>query len=263
MPEALPMAVSSSEPDLTADRSETKYLLPRERAERVGAELSRHHHVARVAGISVETAQSITTVYFDTRSRRLYREGMTSASRLRIRAREYDDGGRASLWLELKRRQGSHSTKRRIGLSPSVVPWFLAHGRITEERIRLHHARGQETEAIVLEELLAICVSYREPFEARAVVTFERLAWQEPAGGLRVTLDRELTFYPPPADLWTRTGSPVREKLGPARRIERRAILEVKTRDTEPTWLGEILARSGAALGEFSKFEEASRAVHG
>jgi hypothetical protein len=40
-------------------------------------------------------------------------------------------------------------------------------------------------------------------------------------------------------------------------------VLEVKARGDLPGWLEELLATVGAVRGKFSKFEEASQAVHG
>jgi hypothetical protein len=40
-------------------------------------------------------------------------------------------------------------------------------------------------------------------------------------------------------------------------------VLEVKARGALPAWLTELLASVDASQASFSKFEEASRAIHG
>jgi hypothetical protein len=78
-----------------------------------------------------------------------------------------------------------------------------------------------------------------------------------------VTLDVQLAFFPPPPDLWQRETALVRESLGEPRGREARAVLEAKARESLPPWLTEAIAEVGARRAAYSKFEEASKAVHG
>jgi hypothetical protein len=55
----------------------------------------------------------------------------------------------------------------------------------------------------------------------------------------------------------------IRERLGPPLHLEPCCVVEVKTRAAPPVWLLEVLAAAGAEARIYSKFEEASRAVHG
>jgi hypothetical protein len=55
----------------------------------------------------------------------------------------------------------------------------------------------------------------------------------------------------------------VRESLGPARGRQTSGVLAVKASAATPAWLGELLARFKAERCRYSKFEEASLAVHG
>jgi hypothetical protein len=80
---------------------------------------------------------------------------------------------------------------------------------------------------------------------------------------LRVTLDVNLEFFAPPADIWQRNHALIRETLGAPKGRQASAVLEVKARGTLPAWLLALLAEVKAERTSYSKFEEASRAVHG
>jgi hypothetical protein len=72
-----------------------------------------------------------------------------------------------------------------------------------------------------------------------------------------------LTFYAPPSDLWTRAQPLVRGTLGVERGVETRAVVEVKSVGTLPTWLGDTLDRAKARPSRFSKFVAAAEVVLG
>jgi hypothetical protein len=271
----------AQETDLTSERNETQYCLAIRGAEALSAALSERLPKCQYAGSAagwLEHRQFITTVYFDTPSRALYRERAEGMEDLRLRARQYygsslspsgtlPDAGElvtpaAVLWFEIKHKLGIRSAKRRIGIPHWEVPGFFGAGPITAERIRRQPVYLGEP-AQLLQEVAEICERYREPFWADAVVNFRRVAWQDMRAALRVTLDLDLAFFPPPRDLWTGTFSLTRERLGPPLHRDSRCVLEVKTRATPPDWLLEVLAAAGAEPRIYSKFEEASRAVHG
>ena len=260
------MAPPLQESDLSGDRNETQYRLPLESAEPLAAALSGRLPRSGLAGDPAgppEARQFVTTVYFDTPSRALYHAGLQEVESLRLRARQYS--GRTpspSLWLEIKHKLGTRSAKRRLGIPNREVLWFFGAGRITGEMIHIRQrVYGQEA-ARILQEMAAICERYNEPLQADSVVHFRRIAWQDLKAGLRVTLDLDLAFFPPAADLWTRTSPLIRERLGPPLQHESRGVVEVKTRGDPPGWLTTLLTAAGAEARSYSKFEEASRAVH-
>jgi hypothetical protein len=269
---------------MTAERDEVKYLVPPEQVAPFTTAMSRQlaHHRFTGEGANKLPAPRhfVTTIYFDTPSRDQYQAGRAdSEHHLRMRAKEYYDlhpslvelatdprqivKYQPVLWLELKFRDGDRSGKRRIGIPKRDVPGFFARGLVTGEMIQLQRPLyGAEGEA-VLREIADYCGRYPEPFRADCLVSYRRLPWQDEAGALRVTLDVGLEFYAPPADLWQRDYALVRETLGTPVGRHAGAVLEVKTRQALPGWLAELLARSGAVRASYSKFEEASRAVHG
>jgi hypothetical protein len=113
------------------------------------------------------------------------------------------------------------------------------------------------------EKLQEFCGGFPEPLRADSLVSYRRTAWQDDEGMLRVTIDRSLSYFAPPADLWTRTHALMRETLGEPRATFADCVVEVKMRGQPPAWLPEILTRSGARRERYSKFLSASRAVHG
>jgi hypothetical protein len=269
---------------MTAEREEVKYLLATEAVSAFSAAMGRQlpHHRFTGAGANKLPGPRhfVTTIYFDTPSRHQYRAGLKDAQHnLRLRAKEYYDLHPALvelatdpsqivkyqpvLWLELKAKDGTRTGKRRIGIPKRDVPAFFAQGLVTAEMIELQQPLHGTAGEVVLRELAAYCARYPEPFRADCLVNYRRLPWQDAAGQLRVTMDVNLEFFAPPADLWQREQPLVRESLGVPRARHAGAVVEVKARGELPAWLAELLAQSQARRAAFSKFEEASRAVHG
>lgn len=277
------MAAGEADARLTALRDEVKYLVaPAEVAtftRIMGRHLSHHRFTGDGANPLPRPRHFVTTIYFDTPSRDQYRAGREdSEHHLRMRAKEYYDlhpslvelatdprqivQYQPVLWLELKLKDGPRTGKRRIGLPKRDLPAFFGQGLVTAEMIGLQQPLyGGDGEA-VLREIAAYCARYPEPFRADCLAHYRRLPWQDDEGNLRVTLDVGLEFFVPPPDLWQREDPLVRESLGQPCGQEAQAVLEVKARGEPPEWLEQLLGQVGARRVPFSKFEEASRAVH-
>jgi hypothetical protein len=269
---------------MTADRREAKYLLSSEQARAIAAAVNErlvaHRHRGDGANLLPGAHHFVTTIYFDTPSRALFRAASESAeSHLKLRAKEYYDlhpdltetatdarqlvRFQPVLWLELKHREGTHTGKRRIGIPKRDVPAFFTDATITPEMIAIQEAtHGREARA-VLAAVAELCSSCAEPMRADCLVNYRRAAWQDPAGAVRVTIDTNLSFYAPPDDLWDRDWALVRPTLGTPRGSESRRVLEVKTHGDPPRWLTQVLREARAEPLAFSKFDAASSAVHG
>jgi hypothetical protein len=263
---------------ITADREETKYLLPPARWEPLTAELSRrlrgHRFTGEGANRLPDPHHYVTTIYFDTPSRTLLRAAASAPdSNLKVRAKEYYDlhpslaelatdpaqivHYQPWLWFELKRRDGARTSKRRFRLPKRDVAQFFAEGRVSAEALDLAEAGEGES----LRDVVRICTAFTEPLSAVCLVNYRRLSWQSDEGDLRVTLDRGLAAYAPPADLWARRHALVRSALGAPAAQEASGVLEVKRRGAVPPWLADCLERIGARAVPFSKFVTAARAV--
>jgi hypothetical protein len=266
----------SADERMTADREETKYLVPPARWELLAAELGHrlpgHRFTGEGANRLPDPHHYVTTVYFDTPSRSLFRAAAAAPDdNVKIRAKEYYDlhPSLAELatdptqivryqpwvWFELKRREGTRTSKQRFRLPKRDVAQFFAEGRVTPEALEL--ADGGEG----LRDVVETCRSFGEPLSAVCLVNYRRLSWQSDEAELRVTFDRGLASYVPPADLWARRHALVRSTLGSAAAQEASGVLEIKRRGAIPGWLGECLARLDVQPVPFSKFVTAFRAV--
>lgn len=277
-------AAGDADDRMTSERDEVKYLIAPDKIKpfvhAMGQRMPQHRFTGEGANRLPKPRHFVTTIYFDTASRNQYRAVMgDSEHNLKMRAKEYYDlhpslaelatdprqivRFQPVLWLELKFKEGSKTGKRRIGIPKRDVPAFFAEGLVTPEMIELQKPMYGAAGENVLREISAYCARYKEPMQADCLVNYRRLPWQDEEGKLRVTLDVGLEFYAPPADLWHRNYALVRETLGVPKGSQPGGVLEIKARDSLPPWLADVLADVAATEHGFSKFEEASQAVHG
>jgi hypothetical protein len=276
-------AIATVDARMTAGRHESKYLLSAAGSKLISDALNAHlaPHRFRGAGANAlpHAHHFITTIYFDSASRALFHAARASDTHLKLRAREYydlhphlaetsTDAGqlvryRPEVFLEIKHRTRERTGKRRIAIPKGDVPGFFGAGRITPAMIALQEAAYGAEAAAVLAEVAALCAHCAEPLVADCLVNYRRAAWQDTAGDLRVTLDRGLAYFAPPADLWTRATALVRDSLGAPRAAEPGRVLEIKRHGPLPTWLTAALTAVAAEPVAFSKFEAAARAIHG
>jgi len=268
---------------LTAEREETKYLVPGEQLtelqRELAAELPLHRFTGEGANRLPDPHHFVTTVYFDTPSLAHYRAACGDVEHnVKVRAKEYYDVHPSLaelatdpaqivrfdpwIWFELKRRDGAHTSKRRFRLPKRDVPTLLGGGSLEPDALA-NAGPGHDQVAPALRELVLHCESVGEPLGASAVVNYRRLSFQDVVGSLRVTVDLGLAFYAPPVDLWTREQPLVRSTLGRAKGSEPCAVVEVKRRVGMPSWLRAALERAGVRAVPFSKFVAATGSVHG
>jgi hypothetical protein len=269
--------------DITSDRRETKYLVPLDRLEALANALREHLPIYRFTGDGANSLPGahhhITTIYFDTPSGWHYQAASAGAQSIKVRAREYydvhpslaevatssDDITRYDpwLWFELKRRGAGRSEKCRFRLAKREVPLFFAHtaSRRGSASAPSFERSGKLESQGELEAVEAYLRELDEPLEATCLVNYRRVSWQSPDAALRVTLDLGLSYYAPPADLFTRERPLERRLLGRPASVLDAAVLEVKERGAEPAWLGSAIRQARVAPVEFSKFVAATRSV--
>jgi hypothetical protein len=284
---AVPPSIGRGDERMTAEREETKYLVSPDRLDVLAAEFTQRLAPHRFTGEGANGLPGphhyVTTIYFDTPSRLLYRSAIKDFEHnVKIRAKEYYDlhpsltelatdpsqivRYQKWLWFELKRRDGTHTSKRRFRLRKHEVPMFFGHGTRTPDSIPPSPFREEPPAAGLDEELREIvdyCQSLPESLAAACLVNYRRLSWQSADSHLRITLDLGLNFYAPPGDLWTREHALVRNTLGAPRGGQNSAVLEIKRHSALPGWVDAALQRAGAEAMPFSKFESASREVAG
>jgi SPX domain protein involved in polyphosphate accumulation len=263
---------------ITAEREETKYLLETRAVpslvREISARLEPHRFTGEAANRLPGAEHFVTTIYFDTKSRDYYRAALKNQEQnLKIRAKEYYDlhpslaelatdpeqilRYQPWLWFELKRREGSVTSKRRFRFYKSAAATLF------EQSARPSDLPAESAEERAdAEALIAHVRAQPERIAPSALVNYRRLSFQNEDGTLRVTVDLGLSFFAVPPDLFRRSRPLSRGELGKPVGVEPRAVVEVKRRGLFPAWLDGALAPAGRAVG-FSKFVAASGAIHG
>jgi SPX domain protein involved in polyphosphate accumulation len=264
---------------ITHDRVELKYKVSQSHAAEFSRGLRAHVTEHRFAGEGANhlprARHYVTTVYFDTPSRDLYRAVRASDGALKVRAREYYDlhpellelaTHQAEivrhfpvLWVEIKGKQDGRVYKRRVGIPKRDVAAFYEQGHVSQAMRELQNAQADE----VIAELLELRARQREPLRPSCLVNYRRTAFQDAGGSLRITFDQRLACFAPPSDLFAAPRPLLRENLGVARYEEPAIVLEVKHTQQLPTWLDELMQASHAERYAYSKFITASEAVYG
>ena len=249
---------------LTENRAEIKYLLAAGQA--AGFKKEIHRHLPSHIYTKGKTITLVTTVYFDTPDFHFYRLNEAHPRQnVKVRVREYYyfDPELAEhaqdldslfeytpfVFLELKRREQIVTTKQRIKILKSDLAAYLAAGGLGSRLVGSSLLDGFWQEFGQGGALAAL--------QAVAVAHYQRDAFQDEAGNLRLSLDSELTYHLPPAGLFGRKQALIKENLPPLMGRQAGSVLEVKYRETPPVWLQELLA--GLPPANFSKFRECCR----
>lgn len=271
---AAPIEQDVLDASITTERDETKYLLAPARAGALQAELTQrlpaHRYTGERANALSGAQHFVTTLYFDTPSHAHLRAALHAPEHnVKLRAKEYYDlqpslaelatsfgqivRDQPWLWLELKRREGRRTHKRRARLAKADAAQLFAGGGA----IAGAFSANTDDER----EIAAYCASLGEPLAISCLVSYRRLSFQDALGELRVTLDTELAYFAEPEGMWSSRAPLVRTRLGTPRGREPRAVLEIKARAGVPNWLSDALAGTQPVI--FSKFVAAAKAVHG
>ncbi len=184
---------------------------------------------------------SIASLYYDTPTYRLIRTSVEKPEfKEKIRLRSYGIATEESpVYLELKRKAYGVVYKRRVETTiPLVKKFFSGEGDIC--------APGQ-----INREITAFR-DYYKTLVPSCMIIYDRTAYFEPGGDLRLTIDEDPRYRTSDLTL-TRSMDGV-SLLGKGR-----TILEIKVQESVPLWLCEILSAGGIRKGSFSKYGEAYR----
>ncbi len=216
-------------------RYELKYLLSAEQTEFLRERLKGHMEVDQYG------KSSIASLYYDTPTYQLIRTSVEKPLfKEKIRLRSYGLATEESpVFLELKRKAYGIVYKRRVQTTiPLVHKFFSGEGDIC--------APGQ-----INSEITTFRDHYKTLVPA-CVIIYDRTAYFEPGGDLRLTIDENPRFRVDDLTL-TRTMDGI--SLLP----EGWTVLEVKVQEAMPLWLTEILSAGKIYKGSFSKYGEAYR----
>ena len=225
----------SDGPIVVMKRYELKYILNRQQTDFFKEALQGHMVLDQYG------RTSIASLYYDTPDYRLIRTSVEKPPfKEKIRLRSYGLATKESpVFLELKRKAYGIVYKRRVQSTiPLVEKFFAGSGDVC--------APGQINREITYFR------NYYSVLVPACLIIYDREAYFEPGGDLRVTLDFNPRYRSERLDL---TVSMDGVSLLP----EGSAILEIKVQQAEPLWLTSILDRGEIRKTSFSKYGEAYR----
>lgn len=222
-----------SEAIIVMKRYEMKYILNKEQIEYLVEALKGHMEVDEYG------KTSIASLYYDTVSFRLIRNSIEKPEfkeKLRLRSYGLAKPGKP-VFLELKRKAQGIVYKRRVVTNVEDVNRFLsgesnifANGQIAKEITYFRDYYGS---------LIPSCL-----------IIYDRVAYFEPGGDLRLTIDYNPRYRLDNLNLDT-------SMEGISLLNEGEAILEIKVQEAMPLWLSNILSKGKIYKNSFSKYGEA------
>ncbi len=229
------MSQTVSDPIVVMKRYELKYLLDAEKTAFFKQRLEGHMRPDSF-GLT-----SIASLYFDTPDYRLIRASLEKPEfKEKLRLRSYGLATEDSpVYLELKRKAEGIVYKRRVQCTIPQVERFFTEGG------------GDLAEGQINRELRSFRDYYGE-LSPTCLILYDRTAYFEPGGDLRLTIDANPRYR---TDDLTLTHSLDGVPLLP----EGWTILEIKVQNAMPLWLAEILSEGHIYKGSFSKYGEAYR----
>ena len=187
---------------------------------------------------------SISSLYYDTPEYRLIRTSLEKPDfKEKIRLRSYGPATADSpVFLELKRKASGIVYKRRVQTTIPAAARFMAGG---------NDLSGDRQ----ISRELNWFRDYYETLRPACLIICDRVAYYEPGGDLRLTIDFNPRYRMESLDLTTSMD-------GILLRPEGDTILEIKVQGAMPLWLASILDEGQIYRSSFSKYGEAYRQQH-
>ena len=224
-----------AEPIVVMKRYELKYLLDAGQTAFLTSRLAGHMQLDQYG------RTSIASLYYDTPSYRLIRTSVEKPEfKEKIRLRSYGLATKDSpVYLELKRKAYGIVYKRRVQSTiPRVEKFFAGSGDIC--------AGGQINREITY---------FRDYYGAlvpACLIIYDREAYFEPGGDLRLTIDYNPRYRVDRLEL-------THSMEGTLLRPPGDTILEIKVQEAMPLWLTRILDEGQIRKNSFSKYGEVFR----
>ena len=226
---------AAEKPIVVMKRYEMKYIMSPEQTEYFKKSVEGHMKIDKF-GLT-----SIASLYYDTPNYRLIRTSVEKpAFKEKIRLRSYGIATDTSpVFLELKRKAYGIVYKRRVQSTiPLVKKFFDCEGDIC--------AGGQ-----INREITAFR-DYYQTLVPACMIIYDRVAYFQPDGDLRLTIDHNPRYRYEDLDLRCSMDGTSLLKDG-------YTILEVKVQQAVPLWLSDIITKGRIYKGSFSKYGEAYR----
>ena len=216
-------------------RHEVKYLLNGEQTRRFREKLQGHMQIDQYG------KTSIASLYYDTPTYQLIRSSLEKpAFKEKLRLRSYGLATQESpVFLEMKRKANGVVYKRRVQMTVPLAQQFFSEDGKTQDD-------GQISREI------AAFRSHYQALRPTCLIIYDRTAYFEPGGDLRLTIDENPRYR---LDDLTLTKS----MQGVSLLDPGWTILEIKVQDAMPLWLTAIMSECSIRKGSFSKYGEAYR----
>ena len=224
---------SVEKPIVVMKRYELKYLISKAQQDFFLENLEGHMQADKF-GLT-----SIASLYYDTPDYRLIRTSIDKPLfKEKIRLRSYGLASETSpVFLELKRKAYGVVYKRRVQSTvPQVDKFFAGEGDVC--------AGGQ------INRELTYFRDYYGELAPSCLIIYDRTAYFEPDGDLRLTIDADPRFRSDQLDLRVSMD-------GESLLSEGYSILEIKIQQAIPLWLTRILSEGKMYKTGFSKYGEA------
>ena len=213
-------------------RYEIKYLLTKEQTEYLVEGLKGHMLLDQYG------RTSICSLYYDTPNHRLIRESLDKPEfkeKCRLRSYGLAKPGKP-VFLELKRKAYGIVYKRRIQTSIDEVNKFFNKNDVFSDS--------------QIEKEITYFRDYYESLKPSCLIIYDREAYYEPDGDLRLTIDYNPRYRLEDLNLSTSTDGKLLLEEGST-------ILEIKVQDAIPIWLSNLLSGGKIYKNSFSKYGEA------
>lgn len=215
-------------------RYELKYILDKRQVDYLVDKLNGHMIVDKYGKTSIQS------LYYDTPNSRLIRESLDKPDfkeKIRLRSYGLNKPGKP-VYLELKRKANGIVYKRRIESNVDKVDEFFNKENEFDD--------GQISKEI------AYFRDFYDNLIPACLIIYDRVAYYEPDGDLRLTIDYNPRYRVEDLNLSTSTN-------GISLLADGSAILEVKVQEAIPLWLSKILTDGKIYISSFSKYGEAYR----
>jgi SPX domain protein involved in polyphosphate accumulation len=213
-------------------RYEIKYLLTKEQTKYLVEGLKGHMVLDQYG------RTSICSLYYDTPNHRLIRESLDKPEfkeKCRLRSYGLAKPGKP-VFLELKRKAYGIVYKRRIQTSIDEVNKFFNKNDVFSDS--------------QIEKEITYFRDYYESLKPSCLIIYDREAYYEPDGDLRLTIDYNPRYRLEDLNLSTSTD-------GKSLLDEGSTILEIKVQEAIPIWLSTLLSNGKIYKNSFSKYGEA------
>lgn len=213
-------------------RYEIKYLLTKEQTKYLVEGLKGHMVLDQYG------RTSICSLYYDTPNHRLIRESLDKPEfkeKCRLRSYGLAKPGKP-VFLELKRKAYGIVYKRRIQTSIDEVNKFFNKNDVFSDS--------------QIEKEITYFRDYYESLKPSCLIIYDREAYYEPDGDLRLTIDYNPRYRLDDLNLSTSTD-------GKSLLADGSTILEIKVQEAIPIWLSTLLSNGKIYKNSFSKYGEA------